>query len=83
VPDEIPDLKSRYQAVAGDWETGAIAFTCAKNHQRVLILRGVSDLVSVTSGGEAYQNEKLFILGTGQIMRQLLADLPNWLEQCK
>jgi adenosylhomocysteine nucleosidase len=82
VPSEIPMLKSTYHAVAGDWETGAIAYTCAKNNQRVLILRGVSDLVSLEKGGEAYQKRSVFIDGTEVVMKKLLADLPRWLERC-
>ena len=83
IASEIPKLKSRYHAVAGDWETGAIAYTCVRNNQRVLILRGVSDLIHPDKGGEAYQNISVFLLGTEKVMKKLLADLPNWLERCK
>jgi len=83
VPAEISGLITRYHAVAGDWETGAIAYTCMKNKQRVLILRGVSDLVGLQNGGEAYQNNSIFILGTDKVMKQLLEDLPTWLEKCR
>jgi adenosylhomocysteine nucleosidase len=79
VPSQIKDLKSKYQAVAGDWETGAIAYTCARNRQRVLILRGVSDLVSPTAGGEAYGNLQAFEDATRVVMTKLLEDLPKWL----
>lgn len=81
VPSELDDLATRYGAVAGDWESGAIAYTCARNRQRVLILRGVSDLVS-RSGGEAYQNEGAFTDGAGVVMRRLLEELPGWLARC-
>lgn len=81
VPSELGDLASRFGAVAGDWESGAIAYACARNQQRLLILRGVSDLVS-HEGGEAYANEAAFLDGTGIVMRRLLADLPSWLERC-
>jgi adenosylhomocysteine nucleosidase len=83
VPAEIPKLITQYHAVAGDWETGAIAYTCMKNKQRVLILRGVSDLVSPQRGGEAYQNDSIFILGTDNVMKKLLEDLPFWPEKCR
>ncbi len=83
VPNEIPKLITRYHAVAGDWETGSIAYTCMKNKQRVLILRGVSDLVSPQKGGEAYQNNSIFLLGTDKVMKKLLEDLPIWLEKCR
>jgi adenosylhomocysteine nucleosidase len=82
VPSEIPKLKADYHAIAGDWESGAIAYTCAKNHQRLLILRGVSDLVSVEKGGEAYQNQEVFVQGTELVMKKLLQDLPLWLTKC-
>ena len=48
-------LIEKYNAVAADWESGAIAWVAKKNNTRVLILRGVSDLVD-DSGGEAYGN---------------------------
>ncbi len=82
VPAEIPKLESDFKAIAGDWESGAIAYTCAKNNQRVLILRGVSDLVSLQKGGEAYQNKPVFIQGTNAVMKDLLKDLPLWLAKC-
>ncbi|AKU99110.1 hypothetical protein AKJ09_05774 [Labilithrix luteola] len=81
VPSELGDLASRFGAVAGDWESGAIAYACGRNKQRLLVLRGVSDLVS-RHGGEAYANEAAFIDGTGIVMRRLLAELPSWLERC-
>ena len=79
VPGEIPELRNRYHAVAGDWESGAIAYTCARNRQRVLILRGVSDLVSASAGGEAYGKIQVFEEGTRTVMTRLLAQLPAWL----
>jgi hypothetical protein len=38
--EEIPHLKDRHHAAAGDWESGAIAFVAARNGVRRLILRG-------------------------------------------
>lgn len=81
VPSELGELAARYGAVAGDWESGAIAYTCARNRQRVLILRGVSDVVS-PAGGEAYGNMAAFVEGADVVMRRLLAELPAWLERC-
>ena len=37
---EIPELHTRYGAVAGDWESGAIAWVASRNRTRLLILRG-------------------------------------------
>jgi adenosylhomocysteine nucleosidase len=78
IAEEIPQLKARYGAVAGDWESGAIAYVAARNQTRLLILRGVSDLVG-SSGGEAYDNYKLFEDATASIMQRLIESLPCWL----
>src|ERR1041384_4868004 len=50
-PDKIPFLKSK-GAIAADWESAALAWVAKKNKARLLILRGVSDMVS-EQGGEA------------------------------
>jgi adenosylhomocysteine nucleosidase len=78
VPDEIESLKQNYKAIAGDWETGAIAYTCKRNNRKLLVLRGVTDLVS-PAGGEAYGNPDVFVNGTEVVMKKLLGDLPQWL----
>jgi adenosylhomocysteine nucleosidase len=80
VPAELAGLEAKYGAVAGDWESGAIAYTCARNGQRVLILRGVSDLVTAT-GGEAYGAAGVFAEGTRVVMTALLEQLPRWLAR--
>lgn len=78
--EDVAMLKDRYGAVAGDWESGAIAFVAARNRIRLLILRGVSDLVS-PAGSEAYGNLQYFAQSTRDIFRQLLAALPQWVDQ--
>lgn len=78
IADEIPHLRERYGAVAGDWESGAIAYVASRNHTRLLILRGVTDLVG-SRGGEAYGNFDLFKDATAGIMRRLVESLPCWL----
>ena len=78
--EEIPLLKSRYGAVAGDWESGAIAWVAARNGVRLLILRGVTDLVG-GSGGEAYDNLQLFEEAALMILKQLVEALPAWIEK--
>jgi adenosylhomocysteine nucleosidase len=80
VPHEIPLLIERYGAVAGDWESGAIAWVAARNAMRLLILRGVSDLVG-GDGGEAYGDYERFKRAARQIMGQLIDMLPLWLER--
>ena len=82
VPAELSELKTKYGAVAGDWESGAIAYTCARNARRVLILRGVSDLVT-SVGGEAYGDTHAFEEGTRVVMTRLLRQLPKWLARVK
>lgn len=79
-PAAIPSLKARFGAVAGDWESGAIAYVAARNHRRVLVLRGVTDLVGVR-GGEAYGDIEVFRRATDSVMRKLFTDLPHWLER--
>ena len=79
VTDEISSLIEKYDAVAADWESGAIAWVAGKNNAKCLILRGVSDLVS-SEAGEAYGNYELFSQGTREIMRKLFDQLPKWQE---
>jgi adenosylhomocysteine nucleosidase len=79
--EDIPRLKAEFGAVAGDWESGAIAWVAARNGTRCLILRGVSDLVG-SSGGEAYAgNIHVFIEGAKDILRRLVEALPAWLAR--
>jgi adenosylhomocysteine nucleosidase len=79
--EDIPQLKAQYGAVAGDWESGAIAWVAARNNTRCLILRGVTDLVGA-SGGEAYDgNKHVFDENARTIMEQLVKALPAWLAK--
>jgi adenosylhomocysteine nucleosidase len=78
-PDEISFLKKEYHAVAGDWESGAIAYTAKRNHRKILILRAVSDLVG-TQTGEAYGNINQFVTQSEVIMKRLFDDLPQWIK---
>ena len=79
VPAEIAGLHQSYGALAGDWESGAIAWVAQRFPVRLLILRAVSDLVS-EERGEAYGDPELFRLRTRTIMAGLLDTLPGWLE---
>ena len=81
VAEDIPDLKSTYNAVAGDWESGAIAWVSNQNKVRCLILRGVTDLVGNESG-EAYEgNVQVYVHNTAKVMNNLILHLPAWLEK--
>jgi len=82
VAEDIPMLIEKYGAVAADWESGAIAWVAQRNNTRVLILRAVSDLVSV-EGGEAYGNIQLFHERTKTVMRELFRQVPEWLSAIK
>jgi adenosylhomocysteine nucleosidase len=79
LPADIAMLRRRYQAVAADWESGAIAWVAARSAKRCLILRGVTDLVN-NDGGEAYGALEVFHTGANQVMGTLLAALPAWLD---
>ena len=77
--DDVPMLKAKYGAIAGDWESGAIAWVASKNNTKCLILRGVSDLVG-EGGGEAYQGKvNYYYENTAIIMKNLVQTLPHWL----
>ncbi|MBI1929047.1 hypothetical protein HYR99_32975, partial [Candidatus Poribacteria bacterium] len=79
--EDIPWLESQFGAVAGDWESGAIAWVAARNNTRCLILRGVTDLVG-SSGGEAYEgNIHLFVEGATDILKRLVRSLPAWIAK--
>ncbi|HNF95292.1 MAG TPA: hypothetical protein PLQ75_11630, partial [Anaerolineales bacterium] len=80
-PAQIAYLKS-LGAIAGDWETGALAWVANKNAARLLILRGVSDLVN-EKAGEAYDNLQLFQDRTDEVMQILFEQLPDWLQSIK
>jgi adenosylhomocysteine nucleosidase len=80
-PDKIPLLKSK-GAIAADWESAAFAWVAHKNNARLLILRGVSDMVS-EQGGEAYNNIEIFNQRAKEIMKRLFEQLPEWLKAVK
>jgi adenosylhomocysteine nucleosidase len=79
VAEDIPTLIQKYGAVAADWESGAIAWVTKMNGTRLLILRGVTDLVG-GDGGEAYGNIGLFHERTKTVMKKLFDQLPSWLD---
>ncbi len=79
LPEDIAWLRERFDAVAGDWESGAIAYVAKRNGVRCLILRGVSDVVG-SEGSEAYGNLELYRWRTEEIMTKLVAGLPDWVK---
>ena len=79
MPEDIPDLKSKYGAVAGDWESGAIAWVANRNQVRCLILRGITDLVG-DEGGDAYEGKvQIYVENTERVMNDLILHLPKWI----
>src|SRR5262245_6471661 len=60
-------------------QSGAIAWVAKRNGKALLILRGVSDLVSLEKG-EAQGNEALFEENATRIMQTLVNDLPKWMH---
>lgn len=79
VPAEILQLKNRFMARAGDWETAAIAWVAQRNQQRCLILRGVSDVVD-EKGSPAYIDDDYFEQSAQDIMLKLVSMLPDWIS---
>ncbi|HVN58133.1 MAG TPA: 5'-methylthioadenosine/S-adenosylhomocysteine nucleosidase [Bacteroidales bacterium] len=77
--DELAFLKKEYSAVAGDWETGSMAYVAVKNKKKILILRGITDIVSEHKG-EAYGNLNLFEQRTDSVMAKLIGELPRWID---
>ena len=80
-PAKIPFLKEQ-GAIAADWESAALAWVARQNNARLLILRGVSDLVG-EEGGEAYDNIEIFNERVRGVMQQLVDQLPDWLNAVK
>ena len=72
----VEELRRRYGAVAGDWESGAIAHVARRNGTRCLVLRGVSDLV-----GEATGKSEIFVDGARRVMELLIDALPAWIAR--
>lgn len=76
-PADLPWLIEKFEARAADWESSAIAWVAARNQTRLLIVRGVTDLVS-PQGGEAYGDPALFHTRTRQVMAVLLSWWQAW-----
>jgi adenosylhomocysteine nucleosidase len=80
IPAELPRLEARFHAVAGDWESGAIAWVAHRNRTPLVILRGVTDLVG--AGGDiTYGNPGAFEVAARSVMHTLLALLAEALPQ--
>jgi adenosylhomocysteine nucleosidase len=81
-PDMVKYLHEEYGAVGGDWESAAIAYVCGLNNMKCLVLRGVSDLIS-NSSGEAYGNYALFKKQAGMVMDKFVDVMPEIINTVK
>jgi adenosylhomocysteine nucleosidase len=78
IPEDIPKLREKFNGMVNDYESAPTAWVCARNSTKVLILRGVSDLVD-KSGGEAYDGTATaWFEATKQVMSGLFTILPAW-----
>ena len=77
-PSGLREIEEQFRPTAVDWESGSIAWVAKQNHTPLLILRGVTDLVSL-SNGEAQGNLALFEQNTSKVMENLINDLPKWI----
>jgi len=73
VPGELPALAARYHASAGDWESGAIAWTAHRNATPVLVLRAVSDVVDAKGSDVTYGDDAAWQRQAAIAMTALLA----------
>jgi len=74
----LQELDSLYRPVVVDWESGAIAWVAHRNATPLLVLRGVTDLVSPEKA-EAQNNIELFQDNTVRVIQNLVGVLPRWL----
>lgn len=74
----LRDMESRFHPIAVDWESGANSWVAQRNSTPLLILRGVSDLVSPDKA-EAQGNPELFATNAARVMQILVTDLPKWI----
>ena len=73
----LRELEKRYRPRVVDWESGAIAWVAKQNRIPLLILRGVTDMISLHTA-EADGDLPLFRENAGQVMGTLIRDLPKY-----
>lgn len=71
-PAAVAGLAARFHADAGDWETGAIAWVAARTHTPVLILRGITDIVTA-AGDVTYHAPGAWERASQAVMASLVA----------
>lgn len=71
-PKQLKELNTKYGVIVGDWESGGIAWVAYRNETKLLILRGVSDVVG-EKGNPAYiVDERIFLEGVRIVMTELI-----------
>src|SRR5436309_15091739 len=81
-PATLREIEDRYHPVAVDWESGAIAWFAKRNQTPLLIMRGVSDLISLKKG-EAEMNCALWVENTRRVMAVPVVRLPSWIARMR
>jgi adenosylhomocysteine nucleosidase len=74
-PVDVEVLVRRYDAIAADWESAAIAYVASRRGTPLAIVRTVSDLVG-TEGGETIGDLPRFQDAAASIMPALVGELP-------
>jgi len=86
-PDALDQLRTKYHAPAGDWESGAIAYVAARNKVRVLILRAISDVIDKTGHDATYGSVATWQAETAKAMTMLVSllgdALPEFLDSTR
>ncbi|HEX3479357.1 MAG TPA: 5'-methylthioadenosine/S-adenosylhomocysteine nucleosidase [Kofleriaceae bacterium] len=72
-PAAVAGLAARYHTGAGDWESGAIAWVASHNHTRVLILRGVTDVIDAAGNDPTYNDLDAWQRASVAVMASLVA----------
>jgi adenosylhomocysteine nucleosidase len=73
------EIDARHRPNVVDWESGAIAWVASRNKMRLLILRGVTDLINATAA-EADGNLLFYRQYAAQVMKRLVSDLPFYMD---
>lgn len=71
-PKQSKELNTKYGAVVGDWESGGIAWVAKRNSTKLLILRGVSDVVTKKGNPVYVIDETIFKKGVKKVMAKLI-----------
>jgi adenosylhomocysteine nucleosidase len=80
-PRHLLEMEARHHPAVVDWESGAIAWVARRNQTRVLILRGVTDLVDLDlETAEAEGNLQLYRENARRVMADLIGSLAVYVD---